>query len=102
TTNAIEALNRQLRKAIKTKGHFPKRRSRAEADLPRDQQRDTRLDEDPQLDGSTARVQDPLRRPTARLNPLTQKIGRPPLGRGGRRCSGSRLVLNHVGQSLCP
>ena len=23
TTNAIEALNRQLRKAIKTKGHFP-------------------------------------------------------------------------------
>ena len=26
TTNAIEALNRQLRKAIKTKGHFPTRR----------------------------------------------------------------------------
>ena len=24
-TNAIEALNRQLRKAIKTKGHFPNR-----------------------------------------------------------------------------
>jgi putative transposase len=23
TTNAIEALNRQLRKALKTKGHFP-------------------------------------------------------------------------------
>jgi putative transposase len=23
TTNAIEALNRQLRKAVKTKGHFP-------------------------------------------------------------------------------
>jgi putative transposase len=23
TTNAIKALNRQLRKAIKTKGHFP-------------------------------------------------------------------------------
>jgi putative transposase len=23
TTNAVEALNRQLRKAIKTKGHFP-------------------------------------------------------------------------------
>ncbi len=26
TTNAIEALNRQLRKAIKTKGHSPTRR----------------------------------------------------------------------------
>ena len=28
TMNAIEALNRQLRKAIKTKGHFPVGRDR--------------------------------------------------------------------------
>ena len=33
----------------------------------------------PKLDDSTARVQDPLRRPTAQLKPLTQKKGRPPL-----------------------
>jgi len=29
TMNAIEALNRQLRKAIKTKGHFPCRPQQA-------------------------------------------------------------------------
>jgi putative transposase len=57
-------------------GTLPQPRSRPQADLPRDQQRDTRPDEDPQLDGSAAGVQDPLRRPTARLDPLTQKIGR--------------------------
>ena len=39
TTNAIEALNRQLRKAIKTKGHFPNEDAARKLDLPRGPQR---------------------------------------------------------------
>ena len=39
TTNAIEALNRQLRKAIKTKGQLPQRGRRPQADLPRPPER---------------------------------------------------------------
>ena len=39
TTNAIEALNRQLRKAIKTKGQLPQRGRRPQARLPRDPKR---------------------------------------------------------------
>ena len=35
-TNAIEALNRQLRKMIKTQGQLPQRGRRPQADLPRD------------------------------------------------------------------
>jgi putative transposase len=67
TTNAIEALNRQLRKAIKTKSSFPPEDA-AQTDLPRDPERHAAMDADPRLDESTTRVQDPLRRPTARLN----------------------------------
>ena len=33
TTNAIESLHMQLRKIIKTRGHFPKRRGGHQADL---------------------------------------------------------------------
>ena len=63
TTNAIEALNRQLRKAIKTKGAFPHRGRRPQADLSRGHQRSPGLDPDTELDRGAARVQDPLRRP---------------------------------------
>jgi Transposase, Mutator family len=71
TTNAIEALNRQLRKAVKTKGHFPTRGRSPGADLPRDPERRPAMDKDPRLDKGNARVQDPLRRPTTRLKPST-------------------------------
>ena len=66
TTNAIEALNRQLRKAIKTKGHFPNE-DPLEAHLPRDRKRRAGVDPNPQLDDGATGVQDPFRRPTARL-----------------------------------
>lgn len=55
TTNAIEALNRQLRKAVKTKGHSPTE------DAPRKLIYPT-MDQDPRLDKGNARIQDPLRR----------------------------------------
>ena len=35
TTNALESVNAQLRKIIKTRGHFPDRRGRDETDLAR-------------------------------------------------------------------
>ena len=79
TTNAIEALNRQLRKAIKTKGSFPNEESAIKLDLPRDLQRGPAMDTHTRLDESDARVQDPIRRPHPRLinNPPTQIPGRP-------------------------
>ena len=61
TTNAIEALNRQLRKAIKTKGHFPNEDAARKLDLPRRQQRHPAVDPKPELDHGAAGVQDPLR-----------------------------------------
>jgi hypothetical protein len=61
TTNAIEALNRQLRKALKTKGPLPQRGRRAQADLPGRHQRGAAMDPMPQLDHSAAGLQDPLR-----------------------------------------
>ena len=66
TTNAIEALNRQLRKALKTKGSFPRRR-RPEVDLPRNPERRAPVDPDARVDESVTRVQDAIRRPTAQL-----------------------------------
>jgi hypothetical protein len=71
TANAIGALNSQLRKASKTKGHFLNEDA-AQAHLPRGDKRRAGLDHDARPDGSAARVQNPLRRPTARLNPHTQ------------------------------
>ena len=67
TTNAIEALNRQLRKAHQDQGQLPQRGRRPQAHLPRDPERRAAMDADPRLDESPTRVQDPLRRPTARL-----------------------------------
>ena len=71
TTNAIEALNRQLRKAIKTKGHFPNEDAARKLDLPRPHQRRPAMDANPELDDGAARVQDPLRRPPPRHCKLT-------------------------------
>ena len=65
TTNAIEALNRQLRKAIKTKGHFPNEDSARKLIYLASPQRDTAVDPLPELDHSAAGVQNSLRRPTA-------------------------------------
>jgi Transposase, Mutator family len=50
-----------------------------QAGLPRDPECGAEMDADPRLDESPTRVQDPLRRPTARLtiNPPTQIVGRP-------------------------
>jgi hypothetical protein len=67
TTNAIEALNRQLRKAVKTKGHFPSEDAARKAALPRDPKRRPAVDSNPELDDSAAGIQDPLRRPPTRL-----------------------------------
>jgi putative transposase len=64
TTNTIEALHRQIRKTIKTRGHFPDRGGRPKTDLPRDLQRQEELATDLQLDVRASRLQDPLRRPT--------------------------------------
>jgi putative transposase len=74
TTNAIEALNRQLRKAIKTKGSFPDRGRRPQARLPRPAKRRPAMDKNPQLDSRAARVQDPLRRPRSQHRKLTVTI----------------------------
>ena len=60
-TNAIEALNRQLRKAIKTKGSFPIRGRRPQARLPRPAERGPAMDPNPELDRRAAGLQDPLR-----------------------------------------
>ena len=48
-------------------GQLPQRGRRPQAHLPRDPERRAAMDADPRLDESPTRVQDPLRRPTARL-----------------------------------
>ena len=66
-----------------------RRTSRHQADLPRDHASRTQMAERLQLDRRPQRPQNPLRRPTARLNtinqarPRTQKVGHPPAGRAG-------------------
>ena len=49
-------------------GQLPDRGRRPQARLPRDPERRAAMDPDPRLDESPTRVQNPLRRPTARLN----------------------------------
>ena len=61
TTNAIEALNRQLRKAIKTKGSFPTEDSARKLVYLALQNATPAMDPNPELDDRAARVQDPLR-----------------------------------------
>ena len=67
TTNAIEALNRQLRKAVKTKGSFPSEDAARKLIYLAIQNAVPQWTPDPGVDESDARVQDPIRRPTARL-----------------------------------
>ena len=61
TTNAIEALNRQLRKAIKTKGSFPNEDAARKLVYLALQNAVPAMDANPELDDRAARVQDPLR-----------------------------------------
>ena len=61
TTNAIEALNRQLRKAIKTKGHFPNEDAARKLIYLAAPQRRPAMDPNPELDDRAAGVQNPLR-----------------------------------------
>jgi hypothetical protein len=58
TTNAIEALNRQLRESDQDKGQLPLRGRRPQAHLPRDPERRAAMDTDPQPDESPPRIQD--------------------------------------------
>jgi hypothetical protein len=62
TTRAIEALTRQLGKAIKTKGHFPNEDAARQADLPRAPRCRPAMDKNPELDDRPARVRNSLRR----------------------------------------
>ena len=71
TTNAIEALNRQLRKAIKTKGNFPNEDAARKLIYLAAPERRPAMDPNPELDGSATRVQNPLRRPRPRHRKLT-------------------------------
>ena len=61
TTNAIEALNRQLRKAIKTKGSFPNEDAARKLVYLAPAERRPAMDANAELDDRTARVQNPLR-----------------------------------------
>jgi putative transposase len=66
TTNSIENLNRQIRKTIKTRGHFPDEQAATKPST-RHPARRRRPAQALQLDRRAARPQDPLRRPTPRL-----------------------------------
>jgi hypothetical protein len=74
TMNAIEALNRQLRKAIKTKGHFPNEdAARKLIYLAITNQRRPAMEPNPGVDESPPGLQDPLRRPPTRLAAYTER-----------------------------
>ena len=77
-TNAIEALNRQLRKAIKTKGHFPNEDAARKLIYLAVLNAVAAMDPNEELDGGATRLQNPLRRPNPQLTPRTQKTGHPP------------------------
>jgi Putative esterase/Transposase, Mutator family len=70
TTNAIEALNRHLRKAVKTKGHFPSEDAARKLLFLAIQNARAGLDTNPELDDRAAGLQDPLRRPPTQLTKL--------------------------------
>jgi Transposase, Mutator family len=63
TTNAIDALNRQLRKASKTKGHFPSEDAARKLLYLAIQNAAPQMDPHPGMDEGAARVQDRVRRP---------------------------------------
>jgi putative transposase len=66
TTNAIEALNRQLRKAIKPKGHFPNEDAARKLIYLAVTNAVPAWTRDEELDGRAPRIQNQLRRPTTR------------------------------------
>jgi hypothetical protein len=95
TTNAIEAAQPPAAQSTQDQWTLPQRGRGPQADLPRRHERRAGVDENPQLDDSAARVQDPLRRPTARLNhqlPPTQLDGHPQLVSPKRSHGLSRFV----------
>ena len=71
TTNSIENLNRQIRKAIKTRGHFPDEQAATKLIYLAIQKRPPRLENPLPLDHRPPSPQDPLRRPTPRLTTIT-------------------------------
>ena len=81
--HASRACNRQIRKAIKTRGHFPDEQAATKL-IYLAIRRPTQVAAQPHLDRRPPRPQDPLRRPTPRLTPITsprphtQKTGHPP------------------------
>jgi putative transposase len=75
TTNTIEALNRQIRKIIKTRGSFPHRGFRPETALPGDHPRPSQMEAHLQLELRPHSLPHPLRRshPRHRLTPATHQ-----------------------------
>ena len=71
--NAIEALNSAAAQSDQDQGSFPQRGGRPQTDLSRDHQRRAGVDANAELDDSAARLQNPLRRPTTRVNRLHRK-----------------------------
>ena len=69
TTNSIENLNRQIRKSIKTRGHFPDEQAATKLIYLAIIRSERKWLRGLQLDGSAERPQDPFRRPTPRLTP---------------------------------
>ena len=68
TTNTIEGLHRQVRKAIKTRGHFPDEQSATKLIYLAIVRADTKMATQPDLDSTTRSPQDPFRRQIPRLN----------------------------------
>jgi hypothetical protein len=61
TTNSIEALHRQLRKIIKTRGQLPQRGRRPQAHLPRHPESRDKMAASVPLAGRARRIQNPVR-----------------------------------------
>ena len=77
TTNAIEALNRQLRKAIKTKGHFPTEDSARKLIYLAIHNAVPQWTRTRAWTKALTRVQDPVRRPAPRQCNLTATTRQP-------------------------
>jgi hypothetical protein len=100
TTNTVESLHMQIRKTIKTRGHFPKRRRRTAADLARDHARQNELAQLLQLDERDGRPTHPLRRPHPRQH-LTTPIHRKPRYRSQpNRCAENRASVSAASRAI--
>ena len=67
TTNSIENLNRQIRKSIKTRGHFPDEQAATKLIYLAIQRAETKWQQAYYWTNALTRPQNPLRRPTPRL-----------------------------------